>query len=95
LIEGPDYLLSILAFVLLVGAFYVLISRKRMRGECVGFVLAIIAALLLLDGGLLLAREYGRRQQAASALAWLSAFSPAPTALPSTHPISRLSEAFA
>ena len=58
-----NYLLPILPFSLLIGAYYVFISRARTRGEGVAFVLAIVAAFPLLDGGFLLAMEYGRWQQ--------------------------------
>jgi hypothetical protein len=55
-----NYLLPILVFGVLIGAYYVLISRKRSPGEGLAFLLTIVAAFPLLDGGLLLFREYGR-----------------------------------
>jgi hypothetical protein len=58
-----NHLLPILVFGLLIGAYYVLISRKRTPGVGWAFLLVIIAAFPLLDGGLLLFREYGRWQQ--------------------------------
>jgi hypothetical protein len=58
-----NYLLPILVFILLIGAYYVMIGRKRNPGEGAAFLLAIVAALPLLDGGLLLVREHGRWQQ--------------------------------
>ncbi len=58
-----NYLLGILPFFLLIGAYYVLISRKTTRNESFAFVLAIVALIPLWDGGLLLFREHGRSEQ--------------------------------
>jgi hypothetical protein len=58
-----NYLLSILGFVVMIGAFYVLAGRRRTRGEGPAVLLAVVAAFPLLDGGLVLFREYGRSQQ--------------------------------
>ena len=56
------YLASIATFLVLVGAFYLLIGQQRTRGEVVAFVLAIAAAFPLLEGGYLLVLESGRLQ---------------------------------
>lgn len=58
-----NYLLPILVFYVLMGAFYLLIGRKTSLGEGVGLVLAVAAAFPLLSGGLLLYREYGRSEE--------------------------------
>lgn len=56
------YLVSIATFILLAGAFYVLIGKKRTGGEAVAFVLAIASAFPLLEGAYLLVKESGRLQ---------------------------------
>jgi hypothetical protein len=56
------YPLSILAFLLLLGAVYVLIGRKRTPREYVGFALGFAAVLPLLDGSLTLVQESARLQ---------------------------------
>jgi hypothetical protein len=63
-----SYLFSIATFAVIVGVYYSLIgrerTRERTRGAGVGFVLAICAAFPLLDGGVLLVWEWGRREAA-------------------------------
>jgi hypothetical protein len=58
-----NYLLPFVPFAVMMGVLYAFISRKRTAAEGAAFVLAIVAAFPLLDGGLLLAREYGRAYQ--------------------------------
>jgi hypothetical protein len=57
------YVLPILVFILLIGAGYALIGRRTTRREGAAVLLALVAALPLWDGGLVLAREYGRRDE--------------------------------
>jgi hypothetical protein len=63
-----SYLFSIATFVVLMGVYYTLIGGERTRGRThgagVGFVLAICAAFPLIDGGILLVWECGRREAA-------------------------------
>ncbi len=56
------YPLSILAFLLLLGAVYVLIGKKRTPREYAGFALGLAAVLPLLDGTLTLVQESARLQ---------------------------------
>jgi hypothetical protein len=55
-------LLPVLTFVVLIGGFYVLISRPASPRDGVAFLLAVVAAMPLIDGCMLLSREYDRWQ---------------------------------
>jgi hypothetical protein len=55
-------LLPVLVFVVVIGVFYVLISRPSTPGNGVALLLALLAAMSLIDGCLLLGREYSLSQ---------------------------------
>jgi len=57
------YVLPILVFTLVIGAGYALIGRRTTHREGAAVVLVLVATLPLWDGGRVLAREYGRRQE--------------------------------
>jgi hypothetical protein len=56
------YLLQPVPFILLMGALYVLLGRRRRRAEIIAFVLAVTAAIPLVEGGMLLVTEQARRE---------------------------------
>lgn len=58
-----NYLTPTFALIVLMGAFYILIGKQRTSREGAALLLAIVAAFLIVRGGWLLFREYGRWQQ--------------------------------
>ena len=57
------YLVSIATFALLVGAYYLLIGRRRTPRETLGLAVGTLAMLPMLDGGVLLIEEIARQRQ--------------------------------